>query len=358
MAKKKKNVRDEPRSVLIPIDTMTYTITPELVRRLTYAHSCAGKIASMRFSYYVRRKLDLRAKHERIANMVFYSAGAAITAEEVGRVLAGDVLHPRKRKAMDHARVSGVLTDAVGVATSGCKASTPRLCETYLRFAEENSVHWASMVGNIRSALLEIPRESIDVRESVSLIYEWINKDELVSKEPILRAAALYWYLLTSEHSALEIPAILSVMDHELRAGQIDTNGWMWLKQSWLDDSAFLPKVYCFDADQKDLTPYFEHFASTIGTTLFKVYRILCSIQDDEERLPWLSIRPPDALDRQIFDIIESLGSARTSQIIDQIPNHPPLRTLQRRLLKLCKNGLLTKHGSRRDAYYQITQRY
>ena len=35
----------------------------------------------------------------------------------------------------------------------------------------------------------------------------------------------------------------------------------------------------------------------------------------------------------------------------------PPLRTLQRRLQKLVHEGLLLKHGTRKDAFYQVGER-
>lgn len=355
MVKKRKYPKDEPRPEVIPINALTYSITPTLVRGLTLAHSSAGNIAGMRFSHYGSRKLELKAKYERIANMVFYSANSDVSTEEVTRVLAGDVLHPRKRIAMTYTRTAGVLCDTVGQATARYNVSTPELCETYLQFAQGNSVHWANFVGNNRGSLIEIPRGSIDVRESVSRIYEWINEDDLVSGEPVLRAAALYWYLLTVSHTKLELLGIMTVMDHELRAGRIDHSGWLMLNQRSLQHDALNPDGHFFDAERLDLTLYFEEFATAIGKVLFEVYKTLCEVKDDEERLPWLSFRPPDTLDRQIFDVIESLGSAKASQIIEKIEEPPPLRTLQRRLLKLCKNGLLTKHGSRRDAYYQIT---
>jgi hypothetical protein len=42
-------------------------------------------------------------------------------------------------------------------------------------------------------------------------------------------------------------------------------------------------------------------------------------------------VRPPDELDRQVFDIIEKLGSARSQDILKELTDPPPLRTLQRR---------------------------
>ncbi len=348
---------DKPPEI-IPIEELRYSITPQLVKELTYAHAKAGHISSMRFSHYGKRKLDLQAKYERIANMVFYTAESDITPEEVSQVLAGNVLPPRKRIAMEFARISGVLCDAVDGYCQKYTAPTPEICETYLQFARGGAIQWAGFVVKKRGIQLEIPRGSIEIRESVSGIYEWINKDALVSDEPILRAATVFWYLSTIRHARLEKTANLAIMAHELRVGGIDNNGWMMLKQRALNHSALRPWNGLFDPNNTDLTHYFEEFAYAIGDVLSDVYKYLCELQDDAERLPWLTVRPPDELDRQIFDVIESFGKARTQQILGQISDPPPLRTLQRRLQKLCRNGLLTKHGSRRDAYYQITCQY
>jgi hypothetical protein len=82
----------------------------------------------------------------------------------------------------------------------------------------------------------------------------------------------------------------------------------------------------------------------------------LLSYQDKEERLPWLMVRPPDELDRQIYDIIEQLGAARCKQIYEELRDPSPLRTLQRRLQRLAQDGLVSKHGGRKNAYYRIAE--
>jgi hypothetical protein len=69
-------------------------------------------------------------------------------------------------------------------------------------------------------------------------------------------------------------------------------------------------------------------------------------------------VRPPDELDRQVFEIIERLGSARTRDILDAIDDPPPLRTLQRRLQRLCRDGLIRKNGARKYAYYRLAEHF
>ena len=148
------------------------------------------------------------------------------------------------------------------------------------------------------------------------------------------------------------------MVDHELRAGGIDRHGLLVLRGTEHGTRALhWGSVNMAEADRGDLTQYFETFASHLANALVELRDRLRARQDDEERLPWLTMRPPDELDRQIFEIIDQLGSARTSQIIEQLDDPPPLRTIQRRLQKLCSSGLITKHGSRRNAFYRLTER-
>ena len=146
-----------------------------------------------------------------------------------------------------------------------------------------------------------------------------------------------------------------AVIDHELRAGGIDSHGLLVLADSDPGAQALrLDNIIVGRADADgDLTSFFEHFSMEIARALGELHRRLESFQDREDRLPWLVVRPPDELDRAIFEVIERLCAARSSQIIDALHEPPPLRTLQRRLQRLCREGLLAKHGGRRDAFYQ-----
>jgi hypothetical protein len=104
------------------------------------------------------------------------------------------------------------------------------------------------------------------------------------------------------------------------------------------------------------LDDLFEDHALGLASALGELREKLSSYQDKEERLPWLMVRPPDELDRQIFDIIERLGAARCQQIHEELSDPPPLRTLQRRLQRLAQDGLVSKLGGRKDAYYRIAE--
>jgi DNA-binding Lrp family transcriptional regulator len=68
-------------------------------------------------------------------------------------------------------------------------------------------------------------------------------------------------------------------------------------------------------------------------------------------------VSPPDDLDRRIFSMVQSMGSARTTQLHQALGPEVPLRTLQRRMQKLARRGLLEKHGTRKDAFYRLPLR-
>ncbi|MEZ4233306.1 MAG: Lrp/AsnC family transcriptional regulator [Polyangiaceae bacterium] len=88
-----------------------------------------------------------------------------------------------------------------------------------------------------------------------------------------------------------------------------------------------------------DLTRYFEFFASAVGDGMSDIARDLEGRQETEQRRPWMTVRPPDQLDRQIFDAVQRLGSATIQQLLGAVHEPPPLRTVQRRLKKLCDKG-------------------
>jgi hypothetical protein len=107
-----------------------------------------------------------------------------------------------------------------------------------------------------------------------------------------------------------------------------------------------------------DVTRVLEHFAENVGSALSALNHRLQKTQDNDERLPWLMVRPPDELDRRVFEAIEKHGSATSAVILKDLSDQPPpLRTLQRRLQKLARDGLLEKHGGRKDAFYRVATR-
>jgi len=53
-------------------------------------------------------------------------------------------------------------------------------------------------------------------------LYSWLAKDDLLSCEPVLRAAVLYWALSGLPIRGVACMGIDAVVAHELRAGRID----------------------------------------------------------------------------------------------------------------------------------------
>ena len=60
----------------------------------------------------------------------------------------------------------------------------------------------------------------------------------------------------------------------------------------------------------------------------------------------------------QIGPAVSVFGSARTRDVLDALSDPPPLRTLQRRLQRLCRDGLVRKNGARKFAYYRLAEHF
>jgi hypothetical protein len=252
-----------------------------------------------------------------------------------------------------------VLCEGARQFSSRGDPTLPETFATYLSFLKDAGTLWSHFVGRSREQLLATYRGSVAVAAPVARLYEWIGDNELVAEEPILRAATLYWGLSILYPHDHERPAIDAVVDHELRAGHVGRHGLLVLPDYEFGESALrLSGITTSAADYRgDLTDYFEHFTFDLARTLVEHHRRLEGFQDDEDRLPWLMVRPPDELDRQIFDVIERLGSARSHDILSKLSDTPPLRTLQRRLQRLCRDGLVVKHGARKYAHYRLAER-
>lgn len=356
--KKKPKDRERERPDVLPTEPLHYTIDAHLVNLLTWAHRSAGMCAGMRFSHYGHKRMEVEANRRRITYMAVRS-GHTVNLEEVSRVLAGDLLPPRRRLAQDAIRRAAVLCEAVRQFGRPNEPAMPEMFVTYLDFLKKGTTLWAHFSGQSKERLLETHRGSVEVPTAVAQFFEWADEDTLVSGDPILRAATLYWGLSILYPYEYERPAIDAIIDHELRAGSIDRHGLLVLPDYEFGESALrLGGIITSAADNSgDLTRYFEHFTLDIARVLVEHHKRLEAFQDREDRLPWLMVRPPDELDRQVFDIIERFGSARTQDIIGELSDPPPLRTLQRRLQRLCKDGLVIKNGARKYAYYRLVER-
>ncbi|NOY94578.1 MAG: BlaI/MecI/CopY family transcriptional regulator [Deltaproteobacteria bacterium] len=314
----------------------------------------------MRFSHYGRKRLKVQAHRKRITYMVMRAGHASVTLDEVTRVLAGDLLPPRRRLIEEFTRKAAVLCEAARQFARPGEPTTPEVCATYLDFLKRGRTLWSRFAGQHKERLIEMHRGSVEPSPEVARLYEWMGDDDLVSDEPILRAATLYWGLSIVHPYAFERPVLDAIVDHELHAGGIDPHGLLLLPDTDFGASALhLGRSVTSAADLLgDLTRYYQHFTFDLARALSEHHQKLERYQDDEDRLPWLMVRPPDELDRQVFDIIERLGSTRTRDILDGLTDPPPLRTLQRRLQRLCKDGLIIKNGARKYAYYRLAERF
>lgn len=333
-----------------------YTITPKLVSSLSYARWVAGRASVLGLSFYGLRSLQTEMMHLRIAEMTV-ACTFNVTMKEVERVVAGDLLPPRRQAAMETIRLATALSEAVRLATNGSKATDAETCWSYFEFAKAQPMGWAHFVGLPRDSLIDHRRKKTKPPPELVQLYEWIDRDELVSDDPILRAATLFFGLRDFDEARPGRIARMAVVDHELQA-RLDPRGFLALRNRKLGGMALRPTAPGFGHAQTtgDLTRYFEFFASAVGDGMSEIARDLEGRQETEQRRPWMTVRPPDQLDRQIFDAVQRLGSATIQQLLGAIHDPPPLRTVQRRLKRLCDKGLLAKHGSRRDAFYRLPE--
>jgi hypothetical protein len=350
-------VHERPQQ--IPFDELHYELRPDLVGRLTWAHGNAGRVAAMRFSHFGLKRLQADAGKRRIAYLVMRAGYSAVTLDDVVHVIAGNVPPPTMRTTASLIRRGAVLCEAARQFGQRGDTSNAETAATYVDFVDSGSGTWARFVGQPRERLLEAHRGSVQVPPAVRQLYAWIEEDEMIAQEPILRAAVLHWGLSILYRDSTRRMAVDAVIDHELRVGGLDSHGLLVLADSDPGARALrLDDLTVGRADAEgDLTSFLEHFSMEIARAFGELHRRLESFQDREDRLHWLVVRPPDELDRAIFDAVERMGAARSSQIIEALHEPPPLRTLQRRLQRLCKGGLLAKHGGRRDAFYQVAER-
>jgi hypothetical protein len=149
---------------------------------------------------------------------------------------------------------------------------------------------------------------------------------------------------------------------HELRAGRIDWNGLFTIDEYEPGREALALRRGINAATKAqvsgDVTSVLEHFSHYVGLALAACEARLRRHQDTEDRLPWMMLRPPDEMDRLIFEAVGKHGSATSPTVLAALPEpRPPLRTLQRRLQKLVCDRVLVKHGSRKDAFYRVAER-
>jgi hypothetical protein len=349
----------------LPLDRLRYTLTPAIARSMAFAHRYAGEISAMRFSYYGLQRLEAQAERVRIASLCA-AADHPAQQGEVAHVLAGDILPPRRRVAQDIIRRAAVLVDAIAQYGDRHEVSTPEICAAYFdlvaRGDETHTTSWSRFAGRERARLLDSHLASARMDPTMEKLYAWLAEDELLCREPLLRAAVLYWALSELPIRGIARMGIDAVVAHELRAGRIDWNGLFIIKEYEHGREALALRRGINVATKAqvsgDVTGVLEHFTSYVGHALADCAARLRRHQDTEDRLPWMMVRPPDEMDRQIFEAVEKHGSATSPTILAALPvPRPPLRTLQRRLQRLVHDGLLVKHGARKDAFYRVAER-
>ena len=334
-----------------------YTLTPKLSSSVGHAKWSAGRASALGLSFYGLRALQTERMHLRIAEMTL-ACTFNVTMKEVERVVAGDVLPPRRQAAMETIRIATAVCEAVRLSTSRAKPTDAETCWSYFEFAKAQPIGWAHFVGLPRGSLIDHRRKKSKPPPDIVRLYEWIDGDELVSDDPILRAATLSFGLRELDEVRPGRIARMAVVDHELQT-RLDPKGLLVLRNRKLGGMALGPSAPGFAHAQTtgDLTCYFEFFASAVGDGMSDIARDLEGRQEAEQQRPWTTVRAPDQLDRQIFDAVQRLGSSTIQQLLGAFHDPPPLRTVQRRLKNLCDKGLLAKHGSRRDAFYRLPER-
>lgn len=349
----------------IPLDCLQYRLTPTIVRSVASAYRYAGAISAMRFSYYGLKRIEAEATRARIADLCA-RVGHRVQRDEVAHVVAGDILPPRRRTKQDIIRRATILVDAVNRYGERHEASTPQTCAAYLDLAargdKAGTTAWSKFAGREHGRLLELHRSSVKTDPRMEKLYSWLAEDDLLSREPLLRAAVLYWALSEMQILGLARMGIDAVVAHELRAGDLDPHGLFVVTLYGHGREALALRqggnVATKAVVSGDLTGVLEHFLHHVSLALADCAAHLQRHQDNDDRLPWMMLRPPDEMDRLIFEAVEKHGSATSPTVLAVLPEpRPPLRTLQRRLHKLVHGGLLVKHGGRKDAFYRVAER-
>ena len=352
-------LREFSRPVALPALPWRYTLSPHLVTTLISIADAAGQMRAAPISYFRRKELEARAKRTRILWTVGHQS-STVRREEVDAVLGGARLNEDRRSTAEYIRRAAVVEDALAQYTRGLPRErlTPELALAYKRAGEAtpglNTDRWISLNGRQRAKLLEANREGVKVPAAVRMLFAWADEDKLVSQSAVLRAATLFWGLTLLFRPW---PSVAIVLHHELRVGGVDADGLLILTEATeaQRDLMTTPLSAVADADDGDLTKYFERFAWSLSVVLGERLRELGRAQDDEEHLPWKIVTPPDALDARLYETVEKLGQVGSAAILSVLGTEaPPLRTVQRRLQKLVRDAVLRKRGGRKNAIYTL----
>jgi hypothetical protein len=348
-----------------PLDSYKLVVTPRLLGSITFAHRRAAAASALRFSHFSLKRMQQATEWARIESIVGHM-GRTVWGGQVAHVLAGDSLPPIRRATEGLIRRAGVLMAAVDHYCRDGKPTTPAVFCAYLGIAGGGLAHrtprWASVTGQRRDQLLDLHRDAVRVDPWVARLYSALERNDYLSAEPLMRTAVLFWMLADRHRHSVDRMALTALLGHELRAGGLDPLRLLQLSgnehgreaQALWGAASPAPRA----RQDADMTPVLEHFAHHVGLALSGLCSRLGDKQEVEQSLPWLMHRPPDESDRLIFEAVERRGSTTSAAIRDDLPvPRLPLRTLQRRLKRLVHEGLLEKVGSRKDAFYRLSER-
>jgi hypothetical protein len=349
----------EPKAEL-PYDKLHYELTPTLARRLADIYYESGRLESLPLGHFTLEKLKSEARIDRVYRMV-REINVRVRTEEIRAVASGDVLSRDKREVQEWIRRAIVLLDGFESTAGLNETSTPELCAAYLDVSanadQRGSTLWAHFVAARRSRLLSFHHGSVVVPDCVKKLYEWIDDDDLVGTEPILRGAVLTWGLFEMYPLRLTVMGVRATVLHELGCSRADHRHLLGLGDHSADRWARVRGDIREATKTGDLTFVLEELLYQLQGRLEHLFGRLQEYSSRERAEPWLTVSPPDDLDRRIFSLVQSMGSARTTQLHQALGPEVPLRTLQRRMQRLARRGLLEKHGTRKDAFYRLPLR-
>lgn len=353
-------LREISRAVDLPPQPWRFTMTPFLASSLVRVADAAGQMRAIPLSYFRRKELESRAKRKRML-WALSRRERSVTAEDIEAMLSGAVLPGRRRAGSLEGNIASaaIAEDALDQYTSGLSdrrltAEMAMAYESVSSLRGLDSRHWLRLSPRQRDKLLELHLKGARAPAPVKELFAWADADPFVSQLRVLRAATFFWglTLLYPAWHGVEV-----VLHHEFRVADVDPYGLLMLTEESAAQHQLLstPAPVMGDADDGDLTQYFERFTHALWLVLDERLRQLGRAQADEANLPWELLAPPDALDARIFEVVEQLGHATSTVIRQRMgAKAPPLRTIQRRLQKLVRDGALGKRGARKNASYAV----
>jgi hypothetical protein len=322
-----------------------YERTGTLVHGLTSLHRFAGELSRTPVG---SASLTSHQPLFRLRRIVEACIGGAahVTAEDVERVVNRRPLPPERffLRALIP-RVSSLLDAARHWGEQG-QRSTPATYQTLRAFLQ------ADPSAPSVSLALPLPASQPGVLPPDARLvqfYEFLDHDDLLGGEHVLRAAALGYGLQEEVPATREdMPAIYATVLQELTAGGFDPHAILLLRRA--EDPRHDPLLLRLVAFH-NLTFWFETFCELLHGCL----------QASRERLEQISLAPSplqpaalDPLEESILAALSRLGHASTPELLAALPPPAPgERTVQRRLSSLLGRSLILKEGTRRNARYR-----